>query len=126
MKLGSVSRVKDPNVITVVALPTKWSWSMAGRSAPDGVTSATAEEDAEGDHADAQDEVQPVVGHVDGHEVGRRRVVHHQPVQPQHEVDGPSADEVVAGVPGCPRQGEAGEAEEDVDDVVQDGDLEDP
>ena len=70
-------------------------------------------------------EVQPVVGIVDRHEVGRTLVVDEQTVDPQDQVDGPAADQVgPSAVPG-PGHREAGDTEEKVHDVVEDRDLED-
>ena len=57
---------------------------------------ATGERDAQGDHADAQAEVQPVVGGVERDEVGLRLLVDDQAVEAQHEVDDATADEEAA------------------------------
>src|SRR4051794_1533852 len=47
-------------------------WSGGEGSAPDVAPSPAAEQHPERDHANAQEEVQPVIRNVDGDEVGRR------------------------------------------------------
>jgi len=83
-------------------------------------------EQAQGDHADAEEQVQPVVRGVDRDEVGGALVADHQTVQPEHEVDGPAADQVGAGARRRAGHRDAGGTEEQVHDVVQDRNLEDP
>jgi hypothetical protein len=81
---------------------------------------------AQGDHPHAEQEVQPVVGRVDRHEVGRAGLVDDQPVDPQHQVDDAAAHQVRAGARVGAGQRQPGDAEQQVDHVVQDRHLEDP
>jgi hypothetical protein len=69
--------------------------------------------------------VQPVVGVVDRDEVGVGVLVDQQAVEPQHEVDRTATDEEGEGRIRATAQGDPGDPEEQVHDVVQDRDLED-
>jgi len=59
---------------------------------------AAPEDDPEGDHPDAEHEVQPVVRGVERDDVGRRRLVDGEAIDPEGEVDD-AADEQVAPQP---------------------------
>jgi 2-polyprenyl-6-methoxyphenol hydroxylase-like FAD-dependent oxidoreductase len=83
------------------------------------------EQDTERDHGDTQNEVQPVVSGVDRDEVGSRFLTDDQAVQPQHQIDGAAPDQVVTRPGNTAGQGKAGDSEEQVHDVVEDGHLED-
>jgi hypothetical protein len=70
--------------------------------------------------------VQPVVRLVERDEVRAALVVDDEPVDEQHRVDDPAADQVVARQRSGTRHQHACDAEEQVDDVVQDRHVEDP
>lgn len=53
-----------------------------------------SEDQAGAGHDDAQSKVQPVIGRVKGHEVGRAVLVDDQAVDLQHEVDDTADDQV--------------------------------
>jgi hypothetical protein len=53
-------------------------------------------------------------------------LINDRSVDRQEEIDNASADQEVAGVVDAARRGQSGQAEELVDDVVQDADLEEP
>jgi hypothetical protein len=86
----------------------------------DAAAGVAGEQHTEGDHAQCQDEVQPVVGAVDGDEVGCAAVVDEQPVQPQHRIDSPAENEVVLRAAAGAGQHQARDTEGGMDEVVQD------
>ena len=69
--------------------------------------------------------MEPVVRIVLGKEIRRQVVAHQQAVQPEEEVGDASVDEEIPPVPVRPRHREAGDAEQEVDGVVQHRHLED-
>jgi len=80
----------------------------------------------ERDYPDAENKVQPVVRAVDGDEVGHALLVDDEPVDPQHQVDHASADQERSGGVGRASHRDACDAEEQVHDVVQDRNVEQP
>lgn len=77
-------------------------------------------------HGDAQDQVEPVVRVTQGDEVGCGVVVDEEAVEEESQVDHTADEQEVAGGGGAAGEQDAGHAEEEVDDVVEDGDVEDP
>ena len=68
--------------------------------------------------------MKPVVGGVERDEVRGAALVDDQAIDPEHKVDDAAAEQVRACAGGGAGQGEADDAEQQMDDVVQDGDLE--
>src|SRR3954467_10023497 len=127
--VGLVDRLRDK----LTGRATKGADGRSGRRGPPPAGSASSSgpvhraprgEQAEGDHAQAQEQVQPVVGRVERHEVGAAFLPHDQPVQPEHQVDRAATDQVEPGVRHGPGHRDPGQAEQQVHDVVQDGHLE--
>lgn len=84
------------------------------------------EEQSEGNHADAQCQVKPVVGTVDRHKVGRAVMINDESVDPEDQIDDSAPEQILAGAAAGFGHGNSAHAEEQVHNVVQDGDLEDP
>jgi hypothetical protein len=74
---------------------------------------------------DAENEVKPVVGRVEGDEVRAAVLIDQQPVEPEHQIDDAPADQVDARGHGRAGEREPDEPERDVHDVVKPADLED-
>lgn len=86
--LGAVADLRTPTAEG----PEVLQEPVPGPSDPPATGPAT-QHHAEGDHAHGQHEVQPVVGGVQRHEVGRAGLVDDQAVHPEHGVDQAAADE---------------------------------
>ena len=80
---------------------------------------------AKGNHDNTENQVQPVVRGVHGHEVSAHVRHGDEAVDPQDEVDCAATDEVTARHPSSPREVQACCAEQQMDNIVQDGYLED-
>ena len=78
-----------------------------------------AEEQAERDHPEPEDQVQPVVGGIERDEVGVVVTVDHEPVHGQHQVDGAAAEEERAGAAPTAGQHEPDDPESQVHEVVE-------
>src|SRR5690606_38889961 len=90
-----------------------------------GVVAVPGQQQSQGNHAEAEDEVEPVVGVIDRHEVGARVLVDEEAVQPENEVDGATGDEEGARQGGRPGGEYANDAERKVYEVVENRHLED-
>ena len=86
---------------------------------------ALGEDECQGHHADAQQQVEDVVEAVERHEIPGRFLGDDQSIDEQDQVDDAAVEEEGACAGGGPGQGEACGAEKQVDDVVQGRDLED-
>lgn len=78
------------------------------------------------DHRSAEREVQEVVGNVDGDEFRGAVAVDSRSVDGQQEVDGAAAKQELAGPDGGSSRDQADDAEQAVNDVVQNAGLEQP
>src|SRR4051794_25345383 len=91
-----------------------------------GVTQPAVGDNPQGDHCHEEEEVQPVVRGVERHEVGVAVPLHEHAVEPHHSIDDSAHDEVERGRSRAGGHREPDDAVGDVDEVVQDGHLEDP
>lgn len=53
------------------------------------------EQQPQGDHADPEDQVQPIIGIVERDEVGGTVMVNDQPIDPQGQIDDASGDQIL-------------------------------
>ena len=90
-----------------------------------GVLASAAQRGAEGDHGDREPQVQPVVRVVDRNEVGRTVVIYHKAIDEQHQIQDAATDEVRAGTVERAGQGNAGDTERQVHQVMQHRHVED-
>ena len=123
MEQGAAVRVPPSPVISQVR-----SWvsvrGLAGGGVAGGAVPLAGQEQGQRDHDVPQDQVEPVVGGVDRHEVDITVVGDEQAVNPQDEVDDPALQEIAFGSGPGPGQRYASYPEEQVHDMVQDGHLE--
>src|SRR5215212_4097337 len=96
-----------------------------GANGSPGVIARAPQRGTEGDHGDRKPQVQPVVGVVDGNEVGRTVVVYDKAVDEEQQVHDAPTDEVRAGTVERASEGDSGEAERQMHQVMQHRDVED-
>lgn len=68
--------------------------------------------------------MEPVVRGVNGDKVGRRALIDQEPVDPEHQVKGTASNQEILRLRYGPSHEQAGRSEEQMNNVVQDGYLE--